>query len=597
MATAALALALASSCTKKKTDDSTNPSDATPAGTSAPAGDSNSNAVVAEPVAAVDKINVVASIDNLGDIFEAFKKASLSYTPDSATDPMGSLQAQLLTIGFGPGFLGNLDFDGTHVFSTAFPAQGQGGADDSDFSGSIAVKDGRKMLESTPSAYRPQPLGEGMWELTQDSIRMLIKEAGKELHLGMKVEDLDRAAGLRGEAGSGRRIRVRATNIPVDGIDPAELLDLPDIKIVRDFTKVLQELDAVELQTQIGTTSNFEFVTSATAPFHKLGLDPLGRPRTSATAVEKVLPAGPVFVASLAYGDPKMLHKMIDATVPMGMVPEPFKDMATKTVASVHGLLDQVANDVVFALYVDSRGQGTIVIASDVKDDAGTRKALRSLSEVTLSAVEMQKAMAGKDADQAFSATFKQESVKVAGKIKGDKLSIAIPKGFRDDVRDVQMFVKKNAFETTTLVKNGIAVVAIGAGGRDVVAKVSSGLEKAPKSSLGQDEGLALVRSAMGGCQVCIAGGPSEYMRFRLLLAKGATTDKAAAKAASGELKSLASLGAMGLIGAGIKLEKDAASVGAVIPQRLLYADPKKVEKFFSIHEFVSEGMTGKSER
>lgn len=594
-ATVALALPLAlASCGKKK-DEPTQPPASGGAAQPGDVPDGAVGGVVARtPVPAEQKINVTASLTALDDMMEAFKKLGESYTPDSPSDPMATLQSQLLGLGFAPGFLGNIDLAGTHVFATSFPAQGQGTPEDSSVAGSIAVTNGRKVIDSVPSAYRPAPLGEGMWELTQDDVRMLIKEAGAELQFGMTVEDLDQAAKLRGQVDTkGRRVKIRASNLPTDDLDPRMLLDLPDIQIVRDLTKVLQDLDAIELETDLGTTKDFELITSAKAPFSKLGLDPLGKPRTAPTAVEKVLPADPVFVTSLAYGDPKLLHKMIDASVPMSMIPDGFKDMVEKTLGGVHGLLDQVSNDVVFALYVDAKGRGSVVIAADVKDDAKTFESMRSLNEVALAGVEMQKGMVGKAKDQALDGSFKKAAVKLAGGAKGDLLSITFPKGMADELDSFRMFLSKDKLDMSTLVEDGIAVVTIGAGGRDVLAKVANGLVKAPKSSLASDAGLKSVRAAMGGCQVCMTGGPNEYLRFRLLLTKDSNPDQA--KEATAKLKELAKTGDLGLMGAGVKVEKDSASLGLVVPQTFLYADKSKAAKFMEINDFVNGGDTGMS--
>jgi len=592
-ATVALALPLAlASCGKKKQEPTQPPVSADAEQPQGVPGGVPGGVVERTPVPAEQKINVTASISALDDVMEAFRKFGESYTPDSPSDPMATLQSQLLGFGFAPGFLGNIDLAGTHVMTTSFPAQGQGTPEDSDFAGSVAVKNGRKVIDSVPSAYRPQPLGEGMWELTQDDVRMLIKEAGAELQFGLTVEDLDRAAGLRGKVvKDGRRIKVRASNLPTDDLDPRMLLDLPDIQIVRDLTTVLQELDALEIESDWGTTKDFELIASAKAPFSKLGLDPLGQPRTAATAVEKVLPADPVFVTSLAYGDPKLLHRMIDASVPMSMVPDGFKDMVKKTLGGVHGLLDQVSNDVVFALYVDGKGRGSLVIAADVKDDAKTMEAVRSLNEVALAGVEMQKGMVGKAKDQALDGSFKKAAVKLAGGAKGDRLTIKFPKGMADELDSFKMFLSKDKLDMSTMVKNGIAVVTIGAGGRDVMAKVASGLVKAPKSSLGDDSGLKSVRAAMGGCQVCMTGGPNEYLRFRLLLTKDSNPEQS--KEAATKLKELAKAGDMGLFGAGVKVEKNAASLGMVVPQTFLYAGKDKAAKFMSINDFVNGGDAG----
>ena len=588
-ATVALALPLALASCGKKTQEPTQPPVAAdaeqPEGVP---GGVPGGVVERTPVPAEQKINVVASVNDLADVMEAFKKFSDSFTPDSPSDPMATLQSQLLAFGFAPGFLGNIDLAGTHVLSTSFPAQGQGTPEDSDFAGSVAVKNGRKVIESVPSAYRPQPLGEGMWELTQDDVRMLIKEAGAELHVGMTVDDLDRAAKLRGQVPKdGRRIKIRASNIPTDNVDPRMLLDLPDIKIVRDLTTVLQELDAVEIETDIGTSKDFELLTSAKAPFHKLGLAPLGTPRTAPTAVEKVLPPDPVFVTSLAYGDPKLLHKMIDASVPASM------DLIKKALGGVHGLLDQVANDVVFAFYLDAKGRGSVVIAADIKDDAKTLDAVRSLNEVALAGVELQQGMVGNAKDQAFDATFKKGAVKLSGGAKGDKLTVKLPKGMVEELDAFKMFLSKDKVDMNTLVKDGIGVITIGAGGRDVLAKVARGLVKAPKNSLGTDAGLKSVRAAMGGCQVCMTGGPNEYLHFRLLLSRDTSSDKEHSKEVAKQLKELAKAGDFGLLGAGVKVEKDSASLGVVVPQSFIYAGKAKAAKFVEIHDFVSGGDTG----
>jgi len=587
--TAGLALAFGSSCDKKG-DKGTTPPAPVAAAADDPAGEGfDATAVTATPAAAVEKISVVASVDGLDDILEAFKKLSEGFTPDEATDPLSGLKAQLLAIGFGPGFLGNIDLGGTHVFSGAFPPEGTGGPEDVNFSGSVAVKNGRKVIDSTPSAFRPQPLGKGMWEFSQDDLRVLVKEAGGELHVGMSVEDLDAAAKLQSDNGKGRRIRMRATNIPVGDIDPAELFDLPDIAIVRNFAKVVQDLEALELEMQIGTKSDFEFITSVAAPFHKLGLEPLGAPRKKPTKVEKLLPASPVVAMSLAYGDPKMLHKMIDATVPMGEVPEPFIAMATKTMKGVHGVLDQIDSDVTFAMYLDKKDQATIVLAADVKDDGRAAASLRSLFEVATDAVAMQKTMVGKAKDQAFEASFKKDSVKLPGGAKGDKLSLTLPAGVLADAKDAKMFLRKKELHVTTFVKDGMAVVAIGAGGRDLAAKVATSQSRPPRlrDSLAQDPGLKAVRSAMGGCQLCIVGGSKDIVRFRLVLARDGADDRKVAKEAAGRLKDLAKLGDFGDLGAGVRVEKSDASFGFIVPQTLLFAEPKRIEVLKSLYEFA----------
>src|SRR5690606_40779916 len=124
---------------------------------------------------------------------------------------------------------------------------------------------------------------------------------------------------------------------------------------------------------------DFAASVGAEAPFHKLGLEPIGAARAAATGLESRLPAEPVFVTTLSWGDPALLHGIVDS-VPMSQVPEPVRPMVEKAMKSAHGLLDQVASDVVFALYIDDKkGQATFVMAADVKDEAKTKAALQGV--------------------------------------------------------------------------------------------------------------------------------------------------------------------------------------------------------------------------
>ena len=202
---ASLAAPLAlTGCGKKKNTEETQPP-SVPV-TTAPADPPPK--VVAEPQAAVERITVSGRLEGLDDMFDGFKKLSESWMPDEATDPQAEIQAMLLGQGFGPGFWGNLDLGGLHTFSLATPVDG-GRPEDSSLSASMAVVDGRKLIENMPQAQRPSPLGEGMWELSLDDTRVLMSEAGKELLLGFSTEDIDAAGKLRGGDKGGMRLQLK----------------------------------------------------------------------------------------------------------------------------------------------------------------------------------------------------------------------------------------------------------------------------------------------------------------------------------------------------------------------------------------------------
>lgn len=589
MASLVVPLALAS-CGKKKNNEETQPP-LTPV----PAVAVDDAPAPQRPAPAVERITVTGSIEGLDDMLAAFKKFSESYMPDEAQDPKAEIQAGLLGMGFGPGFFNNLDLNGLHAFTTSTPVSG-GGPQDSSVAASVAVVDARKLIENMPQSQRPAPLGEGMWELAVDSTRLLMREQGKELLLGMSTADIDTAGKLRGQTKPGARMRVRATNIPTDDIDPSAVLEELPLggKLARDLDEILRELESVGMSLDLGTTRDFTAAVDAQAPFHKLGLGPIGQPRAAATALESRLPADPVFVTTLSWGDPALLHKLVDS-VPMGQVPDPVKPMVEKAMKSAHGLLDQVASDVTFALYLDKKGQATFVMAADVKDDAKTKAALQGVHQVLSEGVDAQATMAGKNKDGAFSAKLELDGLKMPGGA-ADHLTIKIPKDFQGDVKKARMFLSKGSLEAVSYVHQGTAIMAIGAGARGLVTDVAKNLGKPRKSSLAQHAGLESLRKSMGGCQICIAGDPLEYFRFRLILVRDDSDDKTVQKQVGTNMGRLSKLSSIGEPGFGVKVEAEQASVGLVVPQATLFAPAATVKALGEINEFVDDPETAIAE-
>jgi hypothetical protein len=576
-------LALAS-CGKKKNTEETQPPLAPVTEASAGGGTPGK---AGDPNPSVERITVSGSVEGLDDMLAGFKKLGESWMPDQASDPKAEIQAALLGMGFGPGFFNNLDLDGQHIFTTQTPVSG-GGPQDNSVAASVAVVDARKLIENLPQSQRPSPLGNGMWELAIDSQRLLMREQGKELLLGLSNDDIDKASKLRGQAKAGRRVQVTATNIPTDDIDPSAVLEeLPaGSELAKQLSGILRELDAVTFETDFGTTRDFYTEIGATAPFHKLGLGPIGTPRAAATALESHLPGDPVFVTTLSWGDPALLHKLVDSA-PIQDVPDPIKGMVEKAIKSAHGLLDQVASDVAFALYVDKKGRATFVMAASVKDEAKTKAALQGVHQVIAEGVETQATMAGKSKDAAFTAKLELDGLKVPGG-KADHLTVTIPKDFQGDVREAKMFLGKNTLDVVSNVSDGTAVLAIGAGAKALVTDVAKGGGKR-KDSLAQHAGLQNLRKAMGGCQICMSGDPLDYFRFRLLLLRDEATDKAVIKQAGTHMSQLGKVSPLGQPGAGIKVESEKAAASLVIPQSTMFAPRASVEKLTAINSFVSD--------
>jgi hypothetical protein len=558
-----------------------------------PSGDSSE--VTRAPAEAAPKIQVVAALSGLEDLLAAASDVARRVSDEPATDPLADMQAAFLQMGFAPAFLDNVDLDNQHAFAVELPTTEPASPADISLAGTIAVIDTRKLIDAIPAPMRPQPLGNGVWEFQQNGNRLLLKEAGKELQIGLSTSDLERASGLRKEVGTGRRIRARAWNIPTDQFDPGTLLGLPsDLPLTKNLSKVIREAETVEIEADFGTKRDLEALARATAPFSELGIEPLGKPRAVATPLEQALPADPVMVTTMSWGDPKLVHKMIDKGVPLDQVPGPFAEIAKKAISGTHGVLDAIADDVVFALYVDKKGRTTVVLAASVKDDAKTMKALRSIHESIVGAVEAHATMQGKNANAKFGVDYKPDGLKFKG-TKADRLTITVAKDFRDDLGPVSTFVVKDKFDAVALSNNGIAVLAAGPNAKSIAGDVAGSIGKARKNSLGTNGSLGKLREAMGGCQICIAFDGPDYLAYRLHLLEAEDDDKAVIKDAKKALGKISKVGEVGDAAFGVKVDPKQATAALVLPESLMFAPKETMRVLIGTNNFVdfpSEGFT-----
>jgi hypothetical protein len=539
-----------------------------------------------DPTATAEKVQVRASVEHLDDMLGAFGQVARAFDASAPADPLADLQAMLLAQGFAPTFFKNIDIAGLHTMWMAFPAGREAGPNALDLAASVAVVDGRKVIEGMPAAFKPQPLGEGAWEFRKDNTHVLIREQGKELLFGLSADDLEKAPGLRKEAGEGRRFRARAWNIPTDDIDPVETLGLPrDNPFVKSIAAVVKDLEAVELETDFGTKRPLEIVGKVEAPWGKLGIDPLGQPRKQATDLEKVLPAGAFFVTTMSWGKPAALHKTMDAIVPLDQIPAPFNDIAKKAVAGAHTLLDQVAQDVAVGVYIDNKGQAAMLIAADVKDATKTTEGMRSINQSIVDSLAAHATMQGKNKDAKFVVDYKKDGLRFAA-VKADRMTVKIPKNFESDFEPLGPFLKKNSVETVSFAKGTIAVVAIGAGARTIASDIAKNLGKAPASSMANANGLRALRAGMDGCQICATVDFVKYLHFRLLLLEGKTADKTVAKDAKAHRAKLAKLAGLDA-GGGVRMNDKKAAFGFVVPEKTIATLGPQVATLREINEFV----------
>lgn len=511
-------------------------------------------------------IHVRAALNGAGDLMALIKQATEAWTPKDPIDPAAQIQAILLQLGYGPGLWGNLDLAGTFAVDASFPLADP--SSDLKLVGSFAAVSARGVMEGMPSSQRPQPLGNGLWELIQGETRVYLREQAKALEFALSTGDLERAGGLAAEAGKGRRLQLRAWDIP-----PELLKDFrPGLPgLMNQVVAVAREAKSAALELDAGTDRDLTLQLSAEAPFARLGLSPLGPARSQPTALEGQLPPGPALVVALPWGSPGVLHGMLDKGVPLGQIPAPFDAVARDALTGAHGLLDQITGDLVLALYLSPKGEATVLLAANVKDEAAARAAARSFTGAAARGLEAFNALTGDDKAAKIGVTYKTDGAK-AGALKADLLAVAVSKNMEKDLAPLAPFLAKKKLEVVSVVSGQLAVMTAGGAAQALAADVGGGLKAGRKASLSADVGLRLARQSSQGCHFCVSVDPAALMRLVARIDDDTRDDKARLAKLDVAAATFTRIG--GALGLGVKLDANLGSLGLGVPKSLVTPAP-----------------------
>lgn len=514
-------------------------------------------------------IHLRASLHGAADLMALVKQVTASWTPKQPIDPATQIQAILLQMGYGPGLWTSLDLGGPFAIDTTYFSQDP--AHDLKLVGTVAALSAKGVMDGLPSAQRPQPLGNGLWEFIQGDLRVVLREQPKALEFALQPADLDRAAALATEAGQGRRLRIRGSDLPPGMLQTSALDFLPG-GLRRQVAAVLREATAGSLELDAGTDRDLVLQLMAEAPFSRLGLSPLGPARTQATALEGLLPANPLLVVAIPWGTPEALHSAIDKAVPLDQIPAPFDVVGKSGLTAVHGVLDQLRSDVVFALYLSPKGEATAVLAANVKDEAEGRAAIRAAEQVLAQGFTALDELTGDDKAAKINFSLKLDGTR-AGPHKADLMSIPIPKNMAKEADDMAPFlVGKKKLEAVSFVAGDLAVFTLGAGATKLAGDIGTSTRAVRKTSLQTDTGLGLARTASQGCHICISVDPTAVLRLSTLVNAETRADKARVKKIDSAAATFARIG--GAVGLGVKLEPTLGSLAVGVPKSVLILSP-----------------------
>lgn len=551
------------------------------------------------PTARADlkKTKLSGSVFGVNDMLDAAGRLLTMWSPPEPGAPplnlKSLLEVGLVQEGFGPGFLESIDLDAVHAGELAFPHDGQGPTSDADIELRLALSATQpvRAIESLPTEMRPQPIGQDIWQLIEDDVQLLFRAQTDALEIAMSMPDLDLAHGLRQKVPAGPndpRIRMAASNLPPGEIDVSDMIPLPP-ELSRPLSAILNETTAVDFAADFGTDRDLIGRVGANAPFERLGLDPIGPATQAESALAKSLPSDAMLVWLMPWGDPALLHKMIDKQIRVDQIPAPFDGYVGDVIKGVHGVIGQVRDEVLAAMYLDAKGQMTIVLAAEVGDEKAAQTAMRGIWGSAEQAFKDHIALAGNTPEHAYTVSFKQGAIK-AGKAKADLFTLTVPKDKQKDLEGAKWFVgdKQPKLEVSTLVADGKLIVAIGVGQKNFMTEVGRTLGKAGTGL--ETGGLALARKVTDGCQYCVAIDPQELAEMIFTVyATDPDEPEEVHKAAAEALKKLSKLGLDGEMALALRLDKDRGVLGFGIPKTLLFADPAKVKTLVELIDSVDE--------
>ncbi len=523
----------------------------------------------AEPLPSV---HVRASVRELDDVFAWVKQSTGAWTGEPF-DISAQAQGMLLQLAYGPGMWTSLNWSGLMAIDFQVPLTEESLPSDFRAYGTLAAANSRAVIDAVPEGRRPQPLGNGVWEMVDENIRLLFREQPTALEFAFVAADLDKATSLKSAVTGPRRLQVVADGIPKGWLDARDFVDVPpDGQAMRQIAAVGDGLSEVRFELDAGTDRDLQLRVGALAPFEKLGLDPLGPPRVKPTALEGRMPGNPVAALSMPWGSPALLHASIDRSVPMDQIPEPFNKLARQAIGASHELLDQVQNDVSMGLYVTKSGRVALLIAADVKDEAAGGQALKQISDAVVQALESYRELAGGSAEVAFKVTTKAGGARL-GRGKGDLLRIGVPKNMAGEADRVASFLtKKKEVEIITGVSDGVAMLALGGGAGELWGDAKAGV-------LASDGGLLQARRAADGCQLCITVDPVGVTRMVATIARDRSTDAKVSKEYAKVLSELGKLGELGDVGLGLQLQAGRGAFAIGFPRALLTPEPTTAKK------------------
>ncbi len=538
----------------------------------------------------VEWTDVDLRVEDLDALLATWAKMSVWWDKPPATPPDGRAEFEsiLLSLGAGPSLASSLDYAGVHEAVVSFPQPEQQDVADEKYrlAARIAVTDAGGFLGGLPPSLAPRSLGGGLWELSLDSERFLVREQAAAVEIGASERDLERARALPHPADPPYRIVASVSNLAEADVDPAPLFGLHegDPRAER-VAEVIRGIERIGFAVDLGPDQDLRAQLSVDAPVEKLGLEPLGGPLDAPGAVEQALPFAPIFAVEAAVKDAKAAYDMVAANVPVAEIPDPFGALAKRALDHFGTLAGLATERSLLALFVDDRGDVTVLLSARVRDPAAARDAARELLALLDEAAAAQNDLVGNDAKAKIRSKLRKNGW-TAGSAKADVLTVTMPKDADVEATMLASFFDKGRIHLATWVHEDRLMLAVGAGAR----KLASGLGR--RLGRGKPTGpwrpLELAR-ADGGCQVCVGIDVDGFVGLLLRLSSDETDDAARRKALLADARALTRRRDHLHAGAGLRLAPGKGIVRSRVAKDALFPARDHVEALLAALERLDQ--------
>ncbi|RMG96656.1 MAG: hypothetical protein D6705_10605 [Deltaproteobacteria bacterium] len=555
----------------------------------APTADDHADAAplsVEHPVAWTD---VDVRIENLDAHLQTWSKLSVWWEkpPAAPPDARAEFESLLLGLGAGPSLPASIDYKGAHevVFSYPQPDQRAVASEKYRLAGRLAVTDVAGFLEGLPPSLAPRPLGGGLWELAIDQDRLLLREQAGALEVGASERDLERAHDLPHPADPPYRFVASISGLAEADVDPGPLFGLPegDPRAER-LADVVRGIERMALAADFGPDRDLRLAFTVDAPVEKLGLEPLGAPLTAPGPVEAAFPAEPLLVVETSLRDAKPAFEMLRKGLPVDEIPDPFGALLRSGLDHLGRIVELSTDRGLGAMFLDERGNSTLLLAARVRDAAAAGRSARGLLETLESAAKAQNDLVGNDPKAKFRAKLARGGWTV-GSTKADVLTITPPKDADVEHTPISTYFDRSRFHVAAWVQDEHVFVVMGAGARKIATGLARNLGRSDRQPWAS---LELAR-AEGGCQVCLGLEGNGIMRLLLAITAGDTKDEARSKKLWKKVRALARRKERLAAGLALNLVPGKGTARGQVAKSALYPPREYVEALLDATKLLDE--------